>query len=204
MLQRKSLKDQIIDILLEKIQNGDLKPGDRLKELRLAQEFGTSQAPVREALRSLEATQIVRHIPHVGSVIKQLSISEIKEISYILEALEAHSMIDQFPSLQENILTWDKKINEYFSNRVLHIPDFYYKPFHKAIIELTGNQTLTLIWTSLSTQLEMSLNTLEMKLLDYSGPNSYMKLVEATEHGNEQETRTALKEIYQTLLNNLG
>ena len=52
-VQRQSLTQQIQTILIERISNGTLLPGDRLKELQIAQEFGTSQAPVREALRML-------------------------------------------------------------------------------------------------------------------------------------------------------
>ena len=49
-LTRTVLREQIRELLLERILKGELQPGDRIVELQIAQEFGTSQAPVREAL----------------------------------------------------------------------------------------------------------------------------------------------------------
>ena len=46
-LTRTVLREQIRELLLERILKGELQPGDRIVELQIAQEFGTSQAPVR-------------------------------------------------------------------------------------------------------------------------------------------------------------
>ena len=53
-ISRTVLREQVKDILLQRIVTGELQPGERLVETRIAQELGTSQAPVREALRDLE------------------------------------------------------------------------------------------------------------------------------------------------------
>ena len=53
-ISRTVLREQVKDILLHRIVSGELKPGERLVETRIASELGTSQAPVREALRDLE------------------------------------------------------------------------------------------------------------------------------------------------------
>ena len=58
-LARISLSQQIRDQLLDRIMHGELSPGVRLIELRIAAEFSTSQAPVREALRELEAMGVI-------------------------------------------------------------------------------------------------------------------------------------------------
>ena len=54
-ISRTVLREQVKDVLLQRIASGELKPGERLVETRIAQELGTSQAPVREALRDLAA-----------------------------------------------------------------------------------------------------------------------------------------------------
>ena len=54
-LKRQTLSEQIKDHLAQQIASGALAPGDRLVELSIARDMGTSQAPVREALRDLEA-----------------------------------------------------------------------------------------------------------------------------------------------------
>ena len=53
------LREQVKELILERILNGEYAPGDRLVETRIAQELGTSQAPVREALRDLELLRFV-------------------------------------------------------------------------------------------------------------------------------------------------
>jgi DNA-binding GntR family transcriptional regulator len=58
-IARTVLREQVRDVLLERILRGDLEPGERLVETRLARELGTSQAPVREALRDLELLRLV-------------------------------------------------------------------------------------------------------------------------------------------------
>jgi DNA-binding GntR family transcriptional regulator len=54
LLQRKSLTEQILEILEARIVNGELVPGTRLSEEAIAAEFGTSRSPVRDVLASLE------------------------------------------------------------------------------------------------------------------------------------------------------
>ena len=54
-ISRTVLREQVKDVLLQRIASGELQPGERLVETRIAQELGTSQAPVREALRDLAA-----------------------------------------------------------------------------------------------------------------------------------------------------
>ena len=58
--------------LLAAIENGDLRPGDRLLETDLAQRFGVSRTPIREAIRRLETDGIVAHKPRVGAMIRCL------------------------------------------------------------------------------------------------------------------------------------
>jgi len=54
LLQRKSLTEQILEILEARIVNGELVPGSRLSEEAIAAEFGTSRSPVRDVLAVLE------------------------------------------------------------------------------------------------------------------------------------------------------
>ena len=57
--KRASTREQITQYLLERILDGTYKPGERLIELNIASELKTSQAPVRESLRYLEAMRVV-------------------------------------------------------------------------------------------------------------------------------------------------
>ena len=69
-ISRTVLREQVKDVLLQRIVSGELKPGERLVETRIAQELGTSQAPVREALRDLQLLRLVESEPFRGSRVR--------------------------------------------------------------------------------------------------------------------------------------
>jgi len=70
------------------ILKGHLKPGDRLRQDELANTFGVSTMPIREALRQLQAEGLVVFRPRRGATVASLSVSEYEEIYLIREALE--------------------------------------------------------------------------------------------------------------------
>jgi DNA-binding GntR family transcriptional regulator len=70
------------------IQGGELKPGERLREIELAEQVGLSRTPVREALSRLEAEGLVAHDPARGVVVAQLDYSMVTELYYMREVLE--------------------------------------------------------------------------------------------------------------------
>lgn len=152
IVKRKSLTDQIKSILIDRIVDGTLSSGDRLKELQIAGEFGTSQAPVREAIRSLQALGYVEHKPHVGAIVKTFTQKEIEEAYQIREALEVHCLIladidldhlieqleAQYEAMQDALNNQDVKVFTKADNK-----------FHKAIIECSGNDRMLEMWESL-------------------------------------------------------
>ena len=71
ILSRAVLADQVKDRLLEDILTGRLPPGSRIIETKIARQLGTSQAPVREALRGLEALGVVEITPFRGSCVRR-------------------------------------------------------------------------------------------------------------------------------------
>lgn len=70
------------------IQTGQLKPGDRLREVELAEIIGLSRTPIREALAKLEAEGLVLHDATRGIVVAELDYSMVTELYYMREVLE--------------------------------------------------------------------------------------------------------------------
>ena len=70
-ISRSPLSDQVKDRLLRAILDGRYPPGSRIVETRAAREFGTSQAPVREALRDLEALGVVEIAAFRGARVRR-------------------------------------------------------------------------------------------------------------------------------------
>ncbi|PRZ41802.1 GntR family transcriptional regulator [Antricoccus suffuscus] len=73
------------------IVEGRYKPGQRLIEQRIAEEFELSRTPVRESLRRLEAEGLVVSIPNRGSVVRSVSIEEISDLYGLRARLEAYA-----------------------------------------------------------------------------------------------------------------
>jgi DNA-binding GntR family transcriptional regulator len=86
---RSNLREQIKDVILQRILDGDYEPGARLVETRIAQELGVSQAPVREALRDLEQLGCIIHEPFRGCSVRAFSAQELLEAFPVRAALEA-------------------------------------------------------------------------------------------------------------------
>lgn len=74
--------------LMEAIAAGEYRPGDRLREVEIADRLGLSRTPVREAIRRLEADGIVAHAPRVGAVIRSLDHAEVVELYEMRLVLE--------------------------------------------------------------------------------------------------------------------
>lgn len=83
-----TLSDQTTTALREAIVKGDIAPGEKLNEPRLAEQFSVSRGPLREAIRRLVAMGLVRHVPNVGASVVTLSLANITDLYDVREALE--------------------------------------------------------------------------------------------------------------------
>src|SRR6201996_6235986 len=75
-LESSSLVDLTLRRLRQEILSGALAPGERLGEEHLAQRFGTSRAPLREALRQLAQQGLIEHLPRRGMRVAELSAAD--------------------------------------------------------------------------------------------------------------------------------
>lgn len=83
-----TLSEQILDQLESAIVDGDLQPGEKIREPELAARFGTSRGPLRDALRRLEARHLVTNTPNAGARVVSLSARQLVELYEVREALE--------------------------------------------------------------------------------------------------------------------
>ena len=94
-----STPDTVREALRRAISAGELAPGIQLRLDELAEKFGTSRIPVREALRQLEAEGFVTFLPNRGAVVSDLSIDEVIELLEIRIALECHALRLAIPAM---------------------------------------------------------------------------------------------------------
>ena len=152
-LRRTTLRDEIKDRIVERILDGTYGPGDRIVESQLATEFGTSQAPVREALRELEAMRFVETQPHRGARVRQVTTEELIQIYPVRAALEelagraaaVRLSEEQLSALADELAG----MREAAEAQDLHAQLLHDVRFHELIVEASGNQVLIEVWRSL-------------------------------------------------------
>ncbi len=140
------ISSNIRDQLIESIVNGDIAPGSKLSEPKLAQQFNSSRGPLREAIRQLESLNLVYHVPREGVKVVTLGLPQIIEIYQVrgvLEGLAAglaarHMETQEIDELHQLLALHEQYIDdngEYF--RQQGDLDFHYK-----IIQGSKNQLL--------------------------------------------------------------
>jgi DNA-binding GntR family transcriptional regulator len=83
------------------ITAGVLAPGEQIVQETLAERYGVSRVPLREALKTLEAEGIVRYFPHRGYFVAELSVEELLEVYRLRELLEAEAITYAIPQLSD-------------------------------------------------------------------------------------------------------
>ena len=152
-ISRSVLSDQVKDRLLQAILDGRYPPGARIVETRVARELGTSQAPVREALRDLEALGIVETAAFRGARVRRPSADELLEAFVVRAELESLGARLAVPRLtDEDLEALAGYIEE--MRRSAEDGDYYAEAtadaaFHGRIIALAGNATLERVWRTL-------------------------------------------------------
>lgn len=84
----KPLRDVIFNTIREAIIAGELKPGERLMEVQLAEKMGVSRTPVREAIRKLELEGMVEMIPRKGAHVAEVSVKDIMDVLEVRASLD--------------------------------------------------------------------------------------------------------------------
>jgi DNA-binding GntR family transcriptional regulator len=152
-LERRSLRDQIREQVLARILDGTYAPGSRVIESQIAHEFGTSQAPVREALRDLEGMRLIETQPHVGARVRGMTAQELGQIYPVLAALEEFAGREAAARITEKVLAQlqaeldaMRAAAEKHNARDQMAHD---SRFHELIVESSGNLVLLEVWRSL-------------------------------------------------------
>lgn len=151
------LRDVVFETLRQAILRGELKPGERLMEIHLAQKLGVSRTPVREAIRKLELEGLVRMIPRKGAVVAEITVSDLEDVLEVRMALEELAVKLACRSITGEQLSEMRRLSEEFKktlkgNDVGACAQADMK-FHEAIYDATGNGRLVQILNNLREQM---------------------------------------------------
>jgi DNA-binding GntR family transcriptional regulator len=149
---RRALRHDVRDGIVRSILEGEVGPGDRLIEMHIAREYGTSQGPVREALRELEMLGFVRSVPHRGTYVRdpwQRGMIELFDVRAALEEFAARlatpRLSDDVSGLQAEV---DGMADAAARGDVQGVVE-HSEGFHRLIVEASDNRLLQTMWSSL-------------------------------------------------------
>lgn len=191
------LRQRLKEALLRRILGGHYDPGERLVELRIAQEFGTSQGPVREALRDLEATGLVTGIPRRGTYVCEVMGEGLREIYTVRGALEeqatraatAHGACDIALLQREVDLMREAALADDTHGVIEHSVKF-----HRAIMEAAGNRLLLNIWQSLQIETRTTITMLAEGLDMVEIAESHQPIVDVIATGDAEVAARVARE----------
>ena len=151
------LRDVVFNTLRQAILRGELKPGERLMEIQLANKLGVSRTPIREALRKLELEGLVNMVPRKGAEVADITEKSLLDVLEVRKALEELSVQLACEKITEEEIEELKRVAERFKDTlddqdVTKIAEADVA-FHDVIYTATDNQKLILLLNNLREQM---------------------------------------------------
>jgi DNA-binding GntR family transcriptional regulator len=201
-LTRAMLGQQIREILLERIFKGELQPGDRIVELQLANELGTSQAPVREALRELQSLGFVEHEPYRGTRVRRITEKELAEIFPVraaLEELAAQEAASRLNGRVEELEREFEAMRAAAGRKDLQDLAGHDARFHRLIVEAAENKVLLDLWKTLRVEARVVVTALKTDIDLDELAEMHRPLLEALAEGSPEKAGRALRYHFEVL-----
>ena len=151
------LRDVVFNTLRQAILVGELKPGERLMEIHLADRLGVSRTPIREAIHKLEREGLVTIIPRRGAEVSQItekSMNDVLEVRRALDALCVELACDRITeeglkNLKTACDNFEQCVRTGDSKKIAQAD----VALHDIIVQATGNQRLIQLVNNLSEQM---------------------------------------------------
>ena len=151
------LRDVVFHTLREAILRGELKPGERLMEIALAEKLGVSRTPIREAIRKLELEGLVIMIPRRGAQVAKITEKELTDVlevrigleNMVIEKVCSQMTAEQLDRVEEAEREFEKAMREGDLKNLAEADE----NFHKMIYDACDNRRLLQILSNLRAQL---------------------------------------------------
>lgn len=144
-LQSTSLTRLVAESIEDMILGGELVPGSKLNEMALAQRFGISRGPLREALRTLEESGLVRQEKNRGAHVRKIALTEAADLYDVRAGLDATAgrllALRLTPEQLHTLRQMTDAMREVKSADIDRFHELNLS-FHDCIVAMTGNQVL--------------------------------------------------------------
>jgi DNA-binding GntR family transcriptional regulator len=192
-VHRTVLREEVKSVLLERILSGHYAPGDRLVEIRIAEELGVSQAPVREALRDLESVRFVESAPFRGARVRGVSDAELIEVYPIRGALEEVAVREAAKRMGGDVSALEAELAGMRKAKGVREQVEHDARFHELIVEASGNSRLLEIWSSLQVETRTAITALRVGLTPHEAAELHEEIVEALRRRDGRAAARAIR-----------
>lgn len=206
-LFRSFFSSDVINMLRIKLILGEIKPGEKLVELKIAGELNVSRGPVRNALFLLEKEGLVAFLPNGRTEAIGFSLSDLDHLYETRSFLETKAVEEIFSAGSPN-LNNIHSLNASMQKELSHVLQFTNLDlqYHLELVSLSGNKYLVQAWQSLRTTLETILlitNTQIRRKNNYRLDKGYVlahhnQITEALSQGDRDRTIALVKEHLAT------
>ncbi|QXZ10984.1 GntR family transcriptional regulator [Comamonas sp. Y33R10-2] len=142
MLTPLALYEQVAEQLRQRIFRQELEPGVWIDELKIAEEFGISRTPMREALKVLATEGLVTMKLRRGAYVTEVSRKDISDVYHLLSLLEADAASEVAGKASDEELQRLKQIHDELKQQTANSDRFFAlnESFHMEILEIANNR----------------------------------------------------------------
>ncbi len=153
-----TLRERIVEFIKDAVVSGRLKPGERVPEQEIAENFGISRTPIREAFRQLESEGFISLIPRKGAVVSPITDKDVREFYAIKSLLEGYAARTACEALTAREIRRLEGLNEAMERCAGKgdVKGFFRldNAFHDTFLKACGNDKLYALVHSLVQQFE--------------------------------------------------
>ena len=198
VIEQASLADQVYNNLKLLILSGTLKGGERIPEEQVAQQFGVSRTPIREALKRLAEYGLITLRPRMNATVTSLTKQEAEDIGHVRIALERLAVEsikqEKVGMLVEKLQRLAAECQYGFAINERARGFEKDSEFHLTLVSCAGNSILTETYERLDARIQLLRITQHLsseEIIPYAA--QHLELIRNIREGNKEETRRLLE-----------
>ena len=209
-IQRTCMSDQIRDLVVSRIIDGTYPAGTRLKEMSLAQEFNVSQAPVREALRELEALGLMESERYRGKRVRCSDPNALREAYELRMVLEEQAVRMAVPCSEDHLREMDAMLARLRAAATRGDNNAHADAaiaFHRKIVEASGNRAFLAAWDALHWEVRTRIAIIRVQKagLDVqSYADKHVAILEAIRAADAVRAAQLIRDLFTSILDALA
>jgi DNA-binding GntR family transcriptional regulator len=201
---QRTLRGQVQAMVRDELLSGRFEPGERINEVKIANEIGVSRGTLREALRAFEQEGILVTLPHRGTFLRAFTAREAQELQDVRSVLETEAAL----RVSER---WNEPTRSFIEGRLEQLRDAWEQrrpfaervaadmAFHESILEASGNQMLLDVWRSLIGNITVLVLTIgPERWSPHQNPEEHALLLESIASGDEAQIRAVYADVFAT------